>query len=323
MADRSPRSEAPGEPLDWTSLRDFLAVAELGSFSRAARRLGVSQPTLTRRIAALEARFRTELFRRSSRGVQLTEAGESMLQPARQMQEEAAAVEIAVSGRDAALAGAVRVTATEGLGVAWLTPALAEWQAEHPAIEIDVVIQNEALNLLAREADIALRLGRPRQANLVGKRLARLAFGLYASRAYLARHGRPASGASLSAHRIVGFDDALKHREPSLWLETALAQGRIAYRSNSLLAQIAAMRAGYGIGGCACVIGDADPELERVLPEEETSLEVWLVTHEGLRRSARIRAVFDFLAGRLAAARDDFAGRAPESGGAPGARAAR
>jgi DNA-binding transcriptional LysR family regulator len=155
MTERNPKVDAAGAPLDWTSLRDFLAVAEGGSLSRAARRLGVSQPTLTRRMAALEARFRTELFRRTSRGVELTEAGESMLQPARQMQEDAAAVEIAVSGHDAALAGAVRVTATEGLGIHWLTPVLAEWQALHPAIEIDVVIQNQTLNLLRREADIA------------------------------------------------------------------------------------------------------------------------------------------------------------------------
>ena len=295
-------------PLDWVWLRDFLAVAEAGSLSRAARRLGVSQPTLTRRMAALEARLRTELFRRTPRGVELTEAGESVLQPARQMEQEAHAAEIAVSGRDAMLAGAVRVTATEGLGIHWLTPALAEFQAEHPAIEIDVLLQSEPLNLLRREADIALRLGRPSQLDLVGRKRGVLAFGLYASKAYLERHGRPASQEDLHRHRGVAFDEALLDRGPGAWLEPLLSAGSIAYRANSVQAQLAAMRAGYGIGCSARFIAAHYPELERVLPDLETALDVWLVTHAGLRRSARIRAVFNFLAERLAAVHDAFAG---------------
>jgi DNA-binding transcriptional LysR family regulator len=308
METRDTQGEAGG-PLDWTSLRDFLAVAEGGSLSHAARRLGVSQPTLTRRMAALEARFRTELFRRTPRGVELTEAGESILQPARQMQQEALALELAVSGRDAALAGAVRVTATEGLGVHWLTPALADFRAEQPAIEIDVMIQNEPVNLLRREADIALRLGRPRQAEIVTRKLARLGFGLYASRTYLDRHGRPGTGDELNAHHRVGFDEA-QHRNPAAWLESLLSEGSAAYRSNSVLAQIAAMRAGYGIGACAHFVGAHYPDLERVLPGQEMATDVWLATHAGLRRSARIRAVFDFLAERLEASREALAGTA-------------
>jgi DNA-binding transcriptional LysR family regulator len=312
MAQRLPISPA-GSPassaLDWTSLRDFLAVAETGSLSRAARRLGLSQPTLTRRMAALEERFRTELFRRTARGVELTEAGESLLEPARQMEQEAHAAEVALTGRDSALAGAVRVTATEGLGIHWLTPELAAFQALHPAIEIDVLIQNETVNLLRREADIALRLGRPRQSDLVARKLAVLAFGLYGSTAYLERHGRPARQADLAGHRAVVFDEARQDRGYAPWLEPLLSAGSVAYRTNSLQAQIAAMRAGYGIGAAARFVADRHGELDRVLPELETTLDVWLVTHAGLRRSARIRAVFDFLAERLAAARPAFAGR--------------
>jgi DNA-binding transcriptional LysR family regulator len=305
------RAVAPADnsPLDWTSLRDFLAVAETGSLSRAARRLGVSQPTLTRRMAALEERFRTELFRRTARGVELTEAGESLLEPARQMDQEAHAAEIAVSGRDTALAGAVRVTATENLGIHWLTPELAAFQAANPAIEIDVLIQNEAVNLLRREADIALRLGRPRQPDLVGRKLAVLAFGLYASQAYLDRHGRPARQEDLQSHRAVVFDEARQDRGYAPWLEPLLSAGSVAYRTNSLQAQLAAMRAGYGIGAASRFIAERRAGLERVLPELETSLDVWLVTHSGLRRSARIRAVVDFLAQRLSAARAAFAGQ--------------
>ena len=311
MAQRLPASgSADPSPLDWTSLRDFLTVAETGSLSRAARRLGLSQPTLTRRMAALEERFRTELFRRTARGVELTEAGESLLEPARLMEQEANAAEIAVSGRDSALAGTVRVTATEGLGIHWLTPELAAFQAGHPAIEIDVLIQNQTVNLLRREADIALRLGRPRQSDLVGRKLAVLAFGLYAAKDYLDLRGRPARQVELAGHRAVLFDEARADRGYAPWLEPLLAGGSVAYRTNSLQAQMAAMCAGYGVGAAARFVAERHAGLERVLPELETTLDVWLVTHAGLRRSARIRAVYDFLAERLTAARAALAGRA-------------
>ena len=215
-----PDASALASPLDWTALRDFLAVAETGSLSRAARRLGVSQPTLTRRMAALEERLRTELFRRTPRGVELTEAGESILPAARQMEQEAHAVELAISGRDAALAGLVRVTATEGLGIHWLTPALAEFQLAHPAIEIQLLLQNQVLNLLQREADIAVRLSRPLQSDLVARKVGELAFGLYASREYLdeRRAAGDAGGSGATPQRGVRRDRALAdgaRRRPS------------------------------------------------------------------------------------------------------------
>ncbi len=292
--------------LDWTTLRDFLAVAEAGSLSAAARRLGVSQPTLTRRVAALEERFQTQLFHRTTRGLELTEAGESILEPARHMEQDAQAVELAVSGRDRALAGSVRITATEMLGSDWLTPELASFHREHPAIEIQVLIDNANLNLLRREADIALRLGRPRQADLVGRKVGRLVFGLYAARSYLDRAGRPAKSEDLAQHDCVAFDDALRHRGPGSWLEELVARGRIVYRANSVRAQLAAIRAGFGIGGHSSAFADPLPELERVFPDLGLELELWLVTHAGLRRSARIRAVFDYLAERFTEQRDRF-----------------
>lgn len=290
---------ADTSPLDWSALRDFLTVAETGSLSGAARRLGVSQPTLTRRMAALEERFQTELFRRSPRGLELTEAGESILEPARQMEQEVQAVELAVTGRDRALAGTVRITATEGIAIEWMTPRLAAFTAAHPAIEVQLLVQNTVLDLLRREADIAVRLGRPRQPDLVGKKVAELSFGLYASRDYLDRHGRPRELDDLRHHRGVCFDEGLKQRGAGAWLEDALGRGSIVFRSNSLLAQLAAIRSGCGIGGQASFLTEVDPSLEPVLPDQRVDLDIWLVTHAGLRRSARIRAVFDFLAERF------------------------
>lgn len=302
------------DALEWTWLRDFLSVAEAGSLSGAARTLGVSQPTLTRRMAALEERLRTELFRRTPRGLELTEAGEAILGPARQMQQEAQALELAVSGHDTDLSGGISVTATEGLGIYWLTPVLAEFQAEHPAIEIEVRIDNQAVNLLRREADIALRIGRPRQADLTARKVGELAFGLFASVDYLERFGRPAGEEDMRHHRGVAFDESMRHRGPGGMLERQLTATTVVYRANSTQAQLAAIRAGYGIGGAALFVARGHPEIERVRPDFEAALEMWLVTHAGLRRSARIRAAFDFLAERLTAAREELGAgaRAPQ-----------
>jgi DNA-binding transcriptional LysR family regulator len=260
-------------------------------------------------MAALEERLRTELFRRTPRGIELTEAGESILPSARQMEQEAHSVELAISGRDAALAGLVRVTATEGLGIHWLTPALAEFQLAHPAIEIQLLIQNQVLNLLQREADIAVRLSRPVQSDLVARKVGDLAFGLYASREYLEKRGRPAKPEDLARHRSVAFDETARWvTGPGADLERALSAATVAYRANSGQAQLAAIRAGCGIGAAVPFLAERHPELEQVLPELEISLEMWLITHPAMRRSARIRAVFDFLAVRFEKARELFRG---------------
>jgi len=297
--------------LDWSALRDFLAVAECGSLSRAARRLGVSQPTLTRRMAALQQSLGAELLRRGPRGLELTESGEAILGPTRQMAQEAQAIELAASGRDQALAGTVRITATEGLAVEWLTPALAAFRERHPLIDLEILVRNTALNVLRREADVAIRLGRPQQAELVARRVAELVLGLYASRGYLAATGVPQTPQDLARHCGVGFDEADRYTGVGSWLERSLGEARVVYRANSLTAQRAAIRAGFGIGGQSCFIAERDPELVRVLPTAEVRVEIWLVTHPGLRRSARIRAVFDFLSEQLGAARTQLAGATP------------
>ena len=312
MTEANPRHEPlhidPTRSLNWSTMKDFLAVAECGSLSEAARRLGVSQPTLTRRMAALEDSLRAELFRRSPRGLILTEAGEALLAPARQMQEGAQAAELAVTGRDLTLEGLVRITATEGLAVAWLTPTLADFRREHPGIDVEVIVRNTALNVLRREADIALRLGRPQQAELVAKRICDLTLGLYASRAYLDEMGTPKTPEDLSAHRGVAFDEGDVYTGAGGFLEKALDGAHVVYRANTLGAQLAAIRAGLGVGGQTCFIADRDPDLVRVIPEREIRFEIWLVTHPGLRRSARIRATYDFLAERLRQAAPLFAG---------------
>ncbi|WP_367187566.1 LysR family transcriptional regulator, partial [Phenylobacterium sp.] len=240
--------------LDWSSVRDFLAVAEAGSLSGAARRLGVSQPTLSRRIAALEESLHLELFRRSPTGLELTEAGEALLEPARQMERGAQAVEVTASGRDLELAGPVRITTTDGLAVEWLTPNLADLRDRYPRIDFEVIIRLNAVDLLRREADIAIRMGRPRQADLTARRVGELALGLYASRAYLERFGVPEDTDALAGHRSVGFDEGDLYGGTGGVVDRLSGEATPAYRCNTLAGQLAAIRAGFGIGGQSCFI---------------------------------------------------------------------
>ncbi len=299
----------PSRSLNWSVLKDFLAVAESGSLSAAARQIGVSQPTLTRRMAALEDSLQAELFRRSPRGLDLTEAGEAVMGPARKMERDAQELELAVTGRDQALVGNVRITATEGLAAEWLAPALARFRGEHPRIEIEILVRSSVINVLRGETDIAVRLGgRPRQMDLVTRRVGELVLGLYASRAYLDDCGTPRTREELRKHRGVMSDERNSYSDAGRGLERSLAGIRVVYRASTLSAQLAAIRADFGIGGQCCFLADRYPDLVRVLPETEVRLPIWLVTHPGLRRTARIRAVYDFLAAELSAARPLLAG---------------
>ncbi len=299
--------QTPAAALDWEALRDFLTVAEHGSLSSAARELGVSQPTLTRRLAALESMLGADLLIRSPRGVSLTELGESLLAPLRQMRESAHAVEVAATGEGRSLAGPVRVTATDGLGIEWLTPQLAHFQREHPEIEIQLVLRQAVVNLLAREADIAVRLGRPRQADLVARRVGELSLGLFASRDYLARHGTPRTEADLVNHYGVSFEAGMRGER---LIGPGVPAERIVYRANHLIALLSAVRSGYGIGSQAVFLAGRDPDLVRVCPDVDRRVDLWLVTHRGLRRSARIRAVFDYLTECFERDAEILAGRA-------------
>jgi DNA-binding transcriptional LysR family regulator len=301
-------STSPNRAVNWSSLKDFLAVADSGSLSAAARGLSVSQPTLSRRIAALEDSLHVELFRRSPQGLELTEAGEALIEPARQMERGAQAAELVVTGRDLALAGLVRITSTDGLAVEWLIPTLAQLRVQHPGINFEIVIRLNTVDLLRREADIAIRLGRPRQAELTARRVGELAIGLYASQAYIDQRGKPESEKDLHEHLAVGFDEGDLYAGTGGVVGGMFGAARVVFRANTLTGQLAAIRAGFGIGGQACFIANRHPNLVRMLPQVEQRMGIWLVTHPGLRRSARIRATYDFLAEQLTASKGLFAG---------------
>lgn len=296
--------------MDWSALRDFLAVAETGSFSKAAEKLHMSQPTLSRRIAALEEQLGARLFVRTSRGLLLTDDGEDVLEGARRVEQEAMAIERRADAAQQLLSGTVRVSLTEGLGTQWLPSRLAKFHQSQPGMCVELLIDNRPLDLVRREADIAVRLFRPDQPDLVAKRAGALVMGLYGSRAYLEKHGTPASVGALKAHYLVAFDEAMLARNPAVQrLESLFLRERIVHRSSSFTGQYNATRAGIGLGVHDCFWADADPELVRLMPKEfHHTMEVWLVTHSDVRRSARIRAVFDFLAEEFAKDKDQLLG---------------
>jgi DNA-binding transcriptional LysR family regulator len=296
--------------LDWTDLRDFIAVAEAGSLSAGAKRLKVSQPTVSRRIAALEQHLKIRLFDRVPRGLELTEAGEDLLQRARRMEIEALAIERSALGADAAPEGAVRISVIE-LFSEWLAEEFAAFSADYPKIRIELIVDNNSANLIRREADIAVRMFRPDQPDLVARRVGEHGLGFFASPGYLARRGTPERFRDLQDHDIVGFDETTINATAAKVMERLAPAERYVFRSNGLMVHIAAMRAGLGVGGTSSFLAGRTGGLVRIMADKANIMqEIWLVTHEDLRRSARIRATMDFLAAVFEKNRKALAGEA-------------
>ena len=216
--------------MDWRALQDVVIVAETGSLSAAARRLNVSQPTVGRRIEQLEEQLGALLFNRTARGLVLTKLGESILNHAKQMEEGALAIERIATGANQDLQGNVRISLIEDLGINWLPQKLSEFHVEFPQLAIEVNIDNRNVNLLRREADIAVRLARPEQVDLICRKVGMLHFGLYASQSYLDEHGIPEKRADLKEHYHVGFDEVMSRGPNIKKLEALFNQENIRHR---------------------------------------------------------------------------------------------
>jgi DNA-binding transcriptional LysR family regulator len=281
----------------WDELRTFVEVSRDGSLSGAARRLGLTQPTVGRHIDALEAALGLTLFTRSPRGLTPTPAALALEPHVEAMATAAAALGRAASGEAAADRGAARVTASDVIGCEVLPPILAAFHAAHPGIAIELALSNRTADLARRDADIAVRMVRPTQSGLVARRIGSSRIGLYAHRDYLARFGEPRSLADLANHCVIGFDrDNSSFRGAGDFART-LTRETFGFRCDNDLAQLAALRAGVGVGGCQDNIARRMPELVAVLPNAfHYALEVWLVMHEDLKATRRVRLLFDHLA---------------------------
>ncbi|GAA6201862.1 LysR family transcriptional regulator [Aquicoccus sp. SU-CL01552] len=288
------------DALDWTLLQSFSAVAETGSLSAAARKLGQSQPTLGRHIRALEAALGMELFTRGPRGLIPTEAARDMIGPADQMRAAAARLQLVAEGQEAGLAGVVRVTASSVVSHFVLPPIIAALRRAHSEIQVELVPSDSSENLLFREADIALRMYRPTQLDLVAAHVTDLEMGLYAATGFLDRVGRPRTVEEAMRLDFVGFDadDTIIRFMRGAGLE--VGRGFFGVRCDDQAAYWHLIRAGCGIGGMQAIIGEAEPGVERVLPGLDLpTLPVWLTAPTALRHNPRIRLVWNRLAEAL------------------------
>ena len=282
---------------NWEWYRTFLNVLATGSLSAAGRAMGLTQPTVGRHIDSLEAALALKLFTRSFDGFAPTDAALELQPYAAGVAATAAALRRVASSHGAGVRGTVRVTASEIVGVEVLPPILATLRSAHPKLTIELVLSNAVDDLLHREADIAVRMLKPVQEALVARRIGGIELGLHAHKRYLAAHGVPKTMADLAGHALIGFDRETPFLRKMQQQFPALARGGLALRADSDLAQLAAVRAGFGIGACQVALAARDKSLVRVLqPRFSPVLDTWLAMHEDLRESPRCAVTFSALA---------------------------
>lgn len=273
-----------------------------GSLSAAGRSLGMTQPSLGRHMRELEATLGAVLFSRSSQGLTPTELAHELVPHAQAMASAAAALQRTASAGREDIRGTVRISASEVIGAEVLPPILAAFRDRHPGIVVELVLSNQSADLLRRDADIAVRMVQPTQEALVARHVGRVELGLFAHRRYLDTHGHPASLADIGQHALIGFDTE------TLYIRRLRPQGlpyvreHFALRTDSDLAALAALRAGFGLGIAQVNLARRDPQLVRLLANElSLPLEAWVVMHEDLRQSLRVRRLFEHLAESLEA----------------------
>ncbi|MBU4434543.1 MAG: LysR family transcriptional regulator, partial [Alphaproteobacteria bacterium] len=279
----------PTDPIDWERQRAFLAVLREGSLSGAARMLGAAQPTVRRRVEDLERQMGVALFTRSPAGLTPTALARELSAHVEAMAAAAASFARAASGAAGSTAGAVRISASEVVGVEVLPPMLAALQTAYPGLVIELSLSNRSEDLLRREADIAVRMTRPLQDALVARRVGAIPLGFHAHRRLLDALGRPASLEAAKALPLIGYESETMGVRAVKALGLDLRREDFAFRTDSDLAQLAAIRAGVGVGICQLGLAARDPMLERVLPDFTFDLETFVVTHEDLRDVRRVR----------------------------------
>lgn len=286
--------------LDWNLIRSFVAVAESGSLSAAARRLSTSQPTLGRHIAELEAALGVVLFRRGRTGYELTDSGAALLERGREVGAQAAAFSRLALGAAEDIAGTVRVAASEIVAAYVLPPILARFGLEEPGVQVELVASNHVENLLRRDADIAVRMVEPSQNELVARKVADLPLVACAAKTYLDRRGRPQRPEDLLSHDLVGYDRDDDIIRGFGGLGVAVDRHAFRLRTDNQIVLWEALKAGNGIGFAQQSLAAREPLVEMLLPGLLLpDLPMWLAMHRDIRTSPRIRRVADFLFAEL------------------------
>jgi DNA-binding transcriptional LysR family regulator len=290
---------------DWNDLRYFLAVARAGSTLAAARTLGTSQSTVHRRLAELEVQIGRPLVKRHPTGYRLTEIGERLLPFAQNAEEAIAAFERQALAFDEDLTGTIRVTCTPTVAERLSKSALLDaFHARYPGLRVEFAITFRLQDLSKGEADIAIRFGEPRDGALVARKIMDVPRAVYASRAYVERHGRPQSGQDFANHFVVAFDGEGASSGLARWMRSLAPRATVAARSDSWPSLIQAVRSGIGLAALPTWIGDCDADLVRVVdPAPELNNQLWLCIHADMRRMPRVRAFFDYLVAEMKAFR--------------------
>jgi DNA-binding transcriptional LysR family regulator len=282
---------------DWTLVRSFLACLDHGSLLGAARATQVSQPTIGRHIAELEAQLGVVLFERTGRGLLPTATAQGLAESARAMERGANQLARSATAQDTAVSGTVRITASQTVAYVLLPPLLAQMRLVLPDIQVEVVASDAVSNLLRREADIALRMVRPDQSSLVAKRIGEVTLSAYAHLDYLRRRGIPKQPSDLLSHELIGEDHNNQLIEGFSAYGYHLAKSNFAFRTDDRMAYWRAVQAGLGVGCVPDFLARTDNQIVPLLPMLKIPvLPVWLTVHREIRTSQRIRAVYDFLA---------------------------
>jgi DNA-binding transcriptional LysR family regulator len=285
---------------DWSLYRTFVAVVRERSFSAAARSIGSTQPTVGRQIETLEGVLGVKLFTRSQRGLVPTAAARELLSHAEAMASAATALRRIASGETDEESGTIRLTAGEHVGLEVLPSILSEFARDYPRIVLELSLSNRNEDLLQREADIAVRMVRPTQKLLIARRIGRVKIGLFAHRSYVAIHGLPRTPSELPSHRRIGFDRDTHVLRTTGEAAAAMSGADFDIRTDNLAAQMSLLRAGLGIGACHVNVARRERDLVPVpIKQFVFEREMWLVMHPDLRRSRRVRLLFDHLAAGL------------------------
>lgn len=286
--------------LDWSLVQSYIAVAEEGSLTAAAARLGRTQPTLGRHIQQIEARLGLTLFTRERRGLALTDVGAALLAPAQDMAKAAARLSLVAAGQSEALSGTVRVSASVIMAHHVMPTILAKISQAEPQIELELHASDDTDNLLFHEADIAVRMYRPTQLDVVTRHLGDMGIGLFAARDYLARAGQPRTMRDLMQHDWVGYDRSQMIIQGMRAVGFDVGPGFFKTRCDNQTAYWELLRAGCGIGAGQRFVAGKFPEMVEVVPEIEIpALPIWLSVPQALRQTPRVRRVFDILAAEL------------------------
>lgn len=281
---------------DWNEIKTAFHVAKLGTVSAAAEALGVHHATVIRHVDALEARLGAKLFQRHARGYTATEAGQDLLQVAHATQDQFGQLSSRIKGRGNTVTGDLVVTSLSVMSPL-LAPVLAQFQSDHPRVTVRLLTDNRLFRLEYGEAHVAIRAGAaPQEPDNVVQAFIRQSVALYASKAYVARYGKPTSEAEFTGHRFVALDDETTRVPSQRWLWHSIPKDRIVYRTSSNINVADAVRAGAGIGFVPVFQGGADPALVQILPPRDIwAAPVWLVTHVDLHRTAKVQTFLSFL----------------------------